>query len=634
MSENIQINDMVIRFANVNGTGSSSANEVFSKAVFRMGIPVSPKNIFPSNIQGLPTWYEVRINGKGYLGRRDEIDILVGVNPQSMKKDIASVRSGGYFIYDSTRHLHDDMIRKDIHMIGVPMMQLSIDHYEVPRLQQLFKNIIYIGALAALIDLDLDIVKNIISEQFEKKPKLIPPNHKALDLGADWVKNNLEYPLPLRLKHSNATGNQIMMDGNEATALGAVFAGATVLSWYPITPSTSVAKNFEKYANKYRVDPDTGKSNFAIIQAEDELAAFGMAMGANWNGARGFTATSGAGVSLMTEFIGLAYFAEVPMVVVNVQRGGPSTGMPTRTQQSDLISCAYASHGDTKHIILLPATPTECFELTADAFDLADQLQTVVFLLSDLDLGMNIHMTDPLTWNDSRKYKKGKVLNKEELDAAKDYGRFKDVDGDGIGYRVIPGTHPSKGAYLARGTSHDPYGNYTEDGIVHAGEIDRLLRKFNTAKDLVPSPVFYQNKNHGDTGIVFFGTTTYAALEAMDILQQEGEPIDAMRLRAFPFPKDVRDFIDAHEIIYVIEQNRDAQCRSLLILELGIDPAKVRSILNYDGMPITADAILKQLRKEIMHPAYADDFPSNHLMPDNTNGGNQSKNLNQLKTSV
>ncbi len=603
MSEKIRVNDMVVRFANVNGTGSSSANEVFSKAVFRMGIPVSPKNIFPSNIQGLPTWYEVRINGKGYLGRRDGIDILVGVNPESMKKDIASVRTGGYFIYDSTRKLHDDMIREDIHMIGIPMMQLSIDHYEVPRLQQLFKNIIYIGALSILIDLDLEVVKSIISEQFEKKPKLIPPNFKALDLGADWVRNNLNYPLDVRLVNSNATGDRIMIDGNAATGLGAVFGGATVLAWYPITPSTSVAKNFETYAKKYRKDPETGKNNFAIIQAEDELAAFGMAMGANWNGARGFTATSGAGISLMNEFIGLAYFAEVPMVLVNVQRGGPSTGMPTRTQQSDMLTCAYASHGDTKHILLLPSNPTECFHFMADAFDLADQLHTVVFLMSDLDLGMNIHMTEPLTWDPSRTYNKGKVLNKEELDAVRDYGRFKDIDGDGIGYRVLPGTHPSKGAFLSRGTSHDEYGRYTEDGLVHADQIDRLIRKFNTAKNLVPQPEYYQDHNQSREGIIFYGTTTYAALEAMDILASEGKPIDAMRLKAFPFQDEVREFIDSHDAVYVIEQNRDAQCRSLLMIELSIDPAKIKSILNYDGMPITADNILRQLKQKMNGPS-------------------------------
>ncbi len=599
MSEKIRVNDMVVRFANVNGTGSSSANEVFSKAVFRMGIPVSPKNIFPSNIQGLPTWYEVRISEKGYLGRRDGIDVLVGVNPESMVRDIASVRPGGYFIYDSTKPLHDAMIREDIQMIGIPMMQLSIDNYEAARLQQLFKNIIYIGALAVLIDLDLEVVKSIISEQFEKKPKLIPPNFKALDLGADWVRQNLDYPLNVRLKHSNATGNKIMIDGNAATGLGAVYGGATVLAWYPITPSTSVAKSFETYAKKFRKDPVTGKNNYAIIQAEDELAAFGMAMGANWNGARGFTATSGAGISLMNEFIGLAYFAEVPMVLVDVQRGGPSTGMPTRTQQSDILPCAYASHGDTKHIMLMPANPTECFEFTAMAFDLADQLQTVIFLMSDLDLGMNIHMTDPLSWDDEKRYNRGKVLNREELDAVQDYGRFKDVDGDGIGYRVIPGTHPSRGAFLSRGTSHDQYGRYTEDGEVHAGEIDRLIRKFNTAKNLIPYPEFYQTENGGDDAIIFFGTTTYAALEVMEILHEEGNPIDAMRLKAFPFQDEVKDFIDAHKTVYVIEQNRDAQCRSLLILELGIDPAKVRSILNYDGMPITADAILNQLRNQM-----------------------------------
>lgn len=597
-NKNIRINDMVIRFANVNGTGSSSANEIFSKAVFRMGIPVSPKNIFPSNIQGLPTWYEVRISGNGYLGRREGIDIMVGINPQSMIKDIAAVKPGGYFIYDSTRRLHEDLYREDIRMIGIPMMALSMENYEQPRLQQLFKNIIYIGALATLIGLDLNIIKSIIAEQFEKKPRLIPPNHLALDLGAQYVEQNIEHPLHVRLEKAESTGDHILIDGNEATALGALYAGATVLSWYPITPSTSVAKNFEKYAEKFRTDRDTGEKKYAIIQAEDELAAFGMAMGANWNGARGFTATSGAGVSLMNEFVGLAYFAEVPMVLINVQRGGPSTGMPTRTQQSDLLACAYASHGDTKHILLLPATPAECFELTVEAFDLADQLQTVVFLLSDLDLGMNIHMSEPLRWDDTRKYKKGKVLDREQLEATVDYGRFKDTDGDGIGYRVIPGTHPFKGAYLARGTSHDAYGVYTEDGYEHARQIDRLIRKFETAKKMVPVPEFYQNENQTKEGIIFFGTTTYAALEAMDILKKEGRPVDAMRLRSFPFSEEIRDFIEAHETTYVIEQNRDAQCRSLLILELDIQPKKLRSILNYDGMPITADTIVQQLKQD------------------------------------
>lgn len=599
MKENIQINDMVVRFANVNGTGSSSANEIFSKAVFRMGIPVSPKNIFPSNIQGLPTWYEVRISERGFLGRREGIDIMICVNPQSMKKDVASVRPGGYFIYDNTKRLHEDYLRDDIHMIGIPMMALSMENYDQPRLQQLFKNIIYIGALATLINLDLEILKNIIAEQFSKRPRLIPPNHQALDLGANYVKEHCSYPLDVRLEKAAATGDHILIDGNEALALGAIYAGATVLSWYPITPSTSVAMNFEKYAKKLRIDPGTGKKNYAIIQAEDELAAFGMAMGANWNGARAFTATSGAGVSLMNEFIGLAYFAEVPMVLVNVQRGGPSTGMPTRTQQSDLLSCAYASHGDTKHVVLLPATPAECFDFAVEAFDLADQLQTVVFILSDLDLGMNIHMSEPLKWDDNRSYKKGKVLNRDELDAVEDYGRFKDVDGDGIGYRVIPGTHPFKGAYLARGTSHDAYGVYTEDGLEHARQIDRLNRKFETAKDMVPKPEFYQEDNGGQYGIIFFGTTTYAALEAMEILSEEGLSIGAMRLRAFPFHDMVREFIDSYEKIFVIEQNRDAQCRSLLILELNAPPEKLKSILNYDGMPVTADTILRQLKQGI-----------------------------------
>ena len=438
-----KVNDMVIRFANVNGTGSASANDLFSRAIYRMGIPLSSKNIFPSNIQGLPTWYEVRVSEKGYLGRREGIDVMVAINPQSFAKDIASVREGGYFVYDNTKKLHPDHVREGINYIGVPMMRLCMENYELPRHQQLFKNIVYVGALAALLDIDLEVIKQMMEEKFAKKPKLLPPNFKALDLGSNYIKENYDYPLELRLEKRDAVKDQIMVDGNTACGLGAIYAGATVAAWYPITPSTSVINAFEKYCKKLRVDSETGKNKFAIVQAEDELAAIGMVIGANWNGARAFTSTSGAGVSLMTEFLGLAYFAEIPLVLVNVQRGGPSTGMPTRTQQSDILSCAYASHGDTKQVLLFPSTPAECFEMTADAFDLADQLQTPVILMTDLDLGMNNHLSPPLQWDDKREFKKGKVLNEEQLEKMDKYGRYLDVDKDGICYRTIPGTHPS-----------------------------------------------------------------------------------------------------------------------------------------------------------------------------------------------
>lgn len=590
-----KVNDMVIRFANVNGTGSASANDLFSKAIYRMGIPLSSKNIFPSNIQGLPTWYEVRVSEKGYLGRREGIDVMVAVNPQSFSKDIASVSEGGHFVYDNTKKLHPDHVREGINYIGVPMMRLCMENYEVPRHQQLFKNIVYVGALAALLDIELEVIKQMMEEKFAKKPKLLPPNFKALELGSNYIKENYNYPLELRLEKREALKDQIMVDGNTACGLGAIYAGATVAAWYPITPSTSVINAFEKYCMKLRVDSETGKNKFAIVQAEDELAAIGMVIGANWNGARAFTSTSGAGVSLMTEFIGLAYFAEIPLVLVNVQRGGPSTGMPTRTQQSDILSCAYASHGDTKQVLLFPSTPAECFEMTADAFDLADQLQTPVILMTDLDLGMNNHLSPPLKWDDKREFKKGKVLSEEQLEKMDKYGRYLDVDGDGICYRTIPGTHPSKGSFFTRGTSRNEYAIYTEDGDTYVRNVDRLQRKWETAKEYVPAPEFYQDSNTSTQGIVFFGTSAYAALEAMEMLEEQGMNLDVMRIRSLPFNDDVKAFFEAHEQVFVIEQNRDAQFRSLVMTELDIAPQKLTPVLNYDGMPITAHAILNEI---------------------------------------
>lgn len=599
----VRINDMVIRFANVNGTGSASANNMFSKSIFRMGIPVSPKNIFPSNIQGLPTWYEVRVNENGYLGRRDGIDILVGVNPQTYHKDIDSIKSGGYFLYDNTKVLHDEFIREDIHYLGVPMMRLSMEHFSNPRQQQLFKNIVYVGALSAFLNIEVEVIQQIIREQFRKKEKLVGANFEALELGRSYALENYDCPLDVHLERRDKVGDKILIEGNTATALGAIYAGATVAAWYPITPSTSVVKDFETYAKKLRIDPESGKKKFAIIQAEDELAAMGMVIGATWNGARAFTATSGPGVSLMSEFIGLAYFAEIPVVLVDVQRGGPSTGMPTRTQQSDIISAAYASHGDTKHVLLFPSTPTECFELTAQAFDLADRLQTPVILISDLDLGMNSHLSEPLQWDAERKYDLGKVLSAEDLDNLKEFGRYLDVDGDGICYRTIPGTHPSKGSFFTRGTSRDEYARYTEDGNVYARVMQRILKKWETAKTLVPAPQFYQEEIKHKQAVIFFGTSTYSAIEALDLLAHEGLQLDAMRIKAFPFDESVKEFIDQHEEVFVIEQNVSGQFRTLLINELEISPKKLVSVLNYNGMPISAENIFQQITQYIPLPA-------------------------------
>jgi 2-oxoglutarate ferredoxin oxidoreductase subunit alpha len=598
-SKNIKVNDFVVRFANVNGTGSASANHMFAKSIFRMGIPVTPKNIFPSNIQGLPTWYDVRISEKGYLGRKEGVDLMVCMNPQSMQKDIATVSVGGYFLYDSTKVLHSDYIRKDITYIGIPITDICNKEYSDPRQRQLFKNIIYVGALSTLLDIEFGVLEALVSEQFKGKEKLIAPNINALQLGVKYVQEHYSYPLNIRVERRDLLKDKILLNGNKAAGIGAVYGGATVASWYPITPSTSLVEGYEKYAEKYRVDKETGKKNFAIVQAEDELAALGMAIGANWNGARSFTATSGPGLSLMNEFLGLAYFAEIPVVLVDVQRSGPSTGMPTRTQQSDLLMAAYASHGDTKHVFLIPSTPAECFEMMADAFDLAEELQTPVMLLTDLDLGMNDHISEPLKWNPDRKYKRGKVLTAEQLDKLDRFGRYLDSDNDGIPYRTIPGTHPNKGSFFTRGSSHDEYAVYSEDSPTYVRIMDRLLKKFETAKQLVPAPHLYQKENTNKHGLLFFGTTTQSAEEAMDLLKEQGIEFDAIQLKAFPFNNDVSEFIEAHETVFVIEQNRDAQMRTLLVNELEIDPKKLKKVLNFDGTPITADFIMNQILTQL-----------------------------------
>lgn len=593
------INDFVIRFANVNGTGSASANGMFAKALFRMGLPISPKNVFPSNIQGLPTWYEVRVSEKGYLGRRGGVDIMVGVNPQSLKQDIDSLEPGGYFIYDNTKPLDIRVQRDDIHYIGLPLTAICLREYNDPRKRQLFKNIIYVGALAALLDIEFSVLTGLVGDQFKGKEKLIAPNIHALELGHQYAKENFECPLGIRVERRDLTDNKILMEGNDALGLGAIYGGATVAAWYPITPSTSAVESFEKYAKRLRIDPGSGDNKFAIVQAEDELAAIGMVIGASWNGARSFTATSGPGVSLMSEFLGLAYFAEVPAVLFDIQRAGPSTGMPTRTQQSDVISAAYASHGDTKQVLLFPATPKECFEMSAQSFDLAEHLQTPIIILSDLDLGMNDNMSNPLEWDDSRAYDRGKVLNRDQLDSSeRPIGRYRDIDDDGVCYRTYPGTHPTKGAFFTRGTSRDEDAIYTERPEHYVHNMKRLQKKWQTAKRYVPGPVIYGDQK-SNIGILFFGTSADASLEARDMLAAEGLPLDALRVRAFPFNHEIEQFIANHEQVFVIEQNRDGQLRSLLINECEINPGKLTPVLHYDGMPISARDIAATIRSAL-----------------------------------
>lgn len=592
-------NDFVIKFANVNGSGSASANALFAKAIFRMGVPVAPKNIFPSNIQGLPTWFECRVNGKGYLGRRDGIDIMVAMNPQSWTDDVKAILPGGYLLYDST--FIREIERDDIKTIGIPLTKLCNERFTIPRERQLFKNVAYVGALTGLLGMDFEVVKGMISEQFRGKDKLISPNVDALEIGRNYALKYFDCPLDIRVEASDAVGDQILIEGNAAAGLGCVFAGATVAAWYPITPSTSVAEAFERYCHQFRIDEDSGRKKFAVVQAEDELAAIGMVIGANWNGARAFTATSGPGISLMSEFLGLAYFAEVPAVLFNIQRGGPSTGMPTRTQQSDIMACAYASHGDTKHVLLFPSDPSECFDFSIEAFDLAERLQTPVIVMSDLDLGMNEWTTKPLNFDANRGFDRGKVLNAQQLDEVEQFGRYLDVDGDGIPYRTYPGTHPEKGAFFTRGTSHDEFAGYTEDGTVNVRVMERLIHKFNTAKSLVPGPAFGQEKQNSTIGFMYFGTTASSVPEAMEILEGCDIKLDTMRIRAFPFSTEVEEFINNHEKVFLVEQNRDGQLRSLLVNECQIDPARIIPILNYDGFPITAkcmvDMVLKRLGK-------------------------------------
>ena len=589
----VSYNDFVIRFANVNGSGSASANGMFAKAIFRMGVPVAVRNIFPSNIQGLPTWFDVRVNEAGHLGRRDGVDIMVAMNAETYAEDVASLKPGGYLFYDNTKPLAANLKRGDINEIGMPIAALLQPEFSDLKQRGLFKNIVYLGALSALLNIDFDVITGMVATQYKGKDDLIQPNIHALEIGRQYALNYLDGPIEYQLRRCDAASDKIFIEGNTAAALGALYGGATVCAWYPITPSTSMAEAFERHAGRMRIDKASGRRKFAVVQAEDELSAIGIVIGAAWNGARAFTATSGPGVSLMSEFLGLAYFAEIPAVLFDIQRSGPSTGMPTRTQQGDLLAAAYASHGDTRHPLLFPSDPGECFDFAADALDLADRLQTPVIVLSDLDLGMNSWMSEPLSWDDERRYDRGKVLSADDLDRLEEFGRYLDVDGDGIGYRTLPGTHPERGAFFTRGASRDEYARYTESPQDYQRNMDRLLVKWATAAKLMPRAEIHENGRKA--AILYYGTSAMPMGEALELLQADGVGLDRIRVRGFPFGEEVYQFIDRHDLVFVVDQNRDSQMRTLLVNEGDIDPARLVPVRYYAGLSISADEIHSQV---------------------------------------
>ncbi|HVZ78782.1 MAG TPA: 2-oxoacid:acceptor oxidoreductase subunit alpha [Gemmatimonadaceae bacterium] len=591
------VNDFAFKMATVNGTGSASANGLLMQAIFRMGIPVSGKNIFPSNIQGLPTWYEIRVSGDGYMARPSAIDLVVALNPATYARDVAAVRPGGYLVYDASWPMDEALQRDDITIMGVPFGRMCVEAFEGDRERTLLRNIVYTGTLAALFAIDMDVVGEMLREKFSRKQALLDANFKAIHLGYEYAQQHFPCPLPFRLQRMNATSDCIVIDGNTAAALGCVYAGATVGAWYPITPSTSLMEAFKEFCERYRVDEATGRRKYCMIQAEDELAAAGMVIGANWAGARAFTATAGPGISLMEEFIGLAYYGEVPGVFFDIQRTGPSTGMPTRTQQGDLMAIAYASHGDTKHIMLFPANPAECFHMAVQAFDLAERFQTPVFVVSDLDIGMNDWMVPRLQWDDGYVPDRGKVLTAADLEQVKKFSRYLDVDGDGIAARTLPGVHP-KGAYFTRGSGHDKHAAYTEDAAEYQEVVDRLKRKVDGAATHVPAPGLHGHAG-ADVGLISIGGCHAAVLEALDLLHDHGIDAEYMRIRGFPFAPSVREFLESHEQVFVVEQNRDAQLRSLLALETGVARDEMIAVLDYGGLPLTAERVVQAVTSHL-----------------------------------
>ncbi len=599
-----RLNNFVIRLANVNGTGSASANNLLMKSIFRMGIPVTGKNYFPSNIQGLPTWYEIRVSGDGYLARAGRTDIMVAMNAQTYDQDLKQLDAGGYLIYDSSWPREKQFTREDVTVLGVPLAKMCNEAFTNPRARILMKNMVYVGVLSALLEIDEKVIHALIEEMFAKKEKLIPANKQAIAMGKEYALEHFNCPLDTKLKALDKTKNHIMIDGNTASGLGCVYAGATVAAWYPITPSTTVMDSFKSFCKQFRENPESSERDYCIIQAEDELAAIGMVLGASWNGARAFTSTSGPGVSLMGEFLGLGYFAEIPAVLIDVQRVGPSTGMPTRTQQSDIMPAAFASHGDTKHVVLFPANPKECFEMAINSFDLAERLQTPVIVLQDLDIGMNDWMVEEFNWDGAYKPDRGKVLSEKDLEEAAAFYRYLDVDGDGIAARSYPGVH-KKGAYFLRGSGHNKFGGYTENSDEYQEVLDRLLVKWETAKTLVPKPVLTKAKKKTKIGLISSGGCDYAVLEAMDRLAAQNIFIDYLRVKAFPFTQEVEAFIESHDQIYVVEQNRDAQLKSLLTLETKATKDQLISILDYAGMPLAARVVVSAIDEHLAKGAVA-----------------------------
>ena len=593
----LRVNDFALKLANVNGTGSASANSLLMEAIFRMGVPVSGKNLFPSNIQGLPTWYEIRVNYTGFVARAQEYDLVVAMNGQTYERDIKEVKTGGYVLYDSTFPLEPGLTRGDVTFLGLPLARMCNDHFRKSRERILMKNIAYAGALVALLGIDTEMVEHLLDEKFAGKAKLRDSNHVALQLGIDYARTHFACPLEIRLERVPTAEETILIDGNTATALGCLYAGATVAAWYPITPSTSLMDAFTGFCEKYRRDPETGRNQYLIIQAEDEIAAIGIVVGAAWNGARAFTSTSGPGISLMNEILGLAYYAEIPAVVVDVQRTGPSTGMPTRTQQADIMECAYASHGDTKHILLFPGNPSECFDLAVRSFDLAERFQTPVILLSDLDIGMNDWVVPRLSWNDSYVPDRGAVLTAEMLERLTAFQRYSQPDANFVTARTLPGVSPL-GAYFARGSGHTESGIYTEIPDEYQKVADRLSKKHAAAARHMPDPVI-ERREGARFGVVTVGGCDLAVREALELLHLRDVDADYLRVRAFPFGRAVEAFLDEHELLFVVEQNRDAQLRSLLTLETSVSRDKLRSVLSYGGFPLSAATVVDGITHEL-----------------------------------
>jgi 2-oxoglutarate/2-oxoacid ferredoxin oxidoreductase subunit alpha len=599
--EQVRTNDFALKLANVNGTGSASANGLLMQAIFRMGIPVSGKNLFPSNIQGLPTWYEIRVNKDGHTARAVDYDLMVAMNVETYARDVAEVKSGGWVLHDSSWPLPRALRRPDVEFLGVPLAQLCNEAFSEPRERILMKNIAYAGVLVALLDIDMAIIDKLLLEKYGRKKALQDSNHKAIRLGYEYAVDNLSCPLPIRLSNMTAAGavdDKILIDGNTATALGCLYAGATVAAWYPITPATSVMDAFKTFCEKYRKDPQTGQRNYCILQAEDELAAVGMVIGASWNGARAFTSTAGPGISLMSELIGLAYYAEIPTVIVDVQRTGPSTGMPTRTQQGDILSCAYASHGDTKHILLFPANPNECFQFAVKSFDLAERFQTPVLMLSDLDIGMNDWVTPRLKWDDGYRPDRGPVLSAAQLEemarAGDKFFRYSPADENHVAARTLPGVH-AKGAFFTRGSGHNKLGGYTEIPDEYQEVVDRLAKKHQAAAAFVPEPLVQQRPG-ASFGLVTIGGCDPAVREAVELLAADGLAGDYLRVRGFPFHASIEKFLAAHPVNFIIEQNRDGQLRTLLINETGVAKERLLPLLVYGGFPLSARHVVERVK--------------------------------------